>query len=285
MLGKLIKYEIKSIYKYFLVLYAVIIAGAFTSCGTISASSGLLSKLGFSSFILCIFAMMALGVLLLIFTITRFNTSLLGDEGYLMFTVPTSTHNIIWSKAIAILIFDVLSVLIVCLVMGGYIFFVSDLNFANLDKELVEVLKLVFSKPGTYLIIFLSIIDVFITFISSIMIIYAALSFGQMPTFKKHKNLSAIGFFVGFSIISEYVITRLGFDGIARLLDSYGAEYSRVVGNIDASNIMQIMSSKIDISLHYFSGVMLIMLLMALVEVVILYAITYHILNKRLNLD
>ena len=110
MLGKLIKYEIKSIYKYFLVLYAVIIAGAFTSYGTISASSGLLSKLGFSSFILCIFAMMALGVLLLIFTITRFNTSLLGDEGYLMFTVPTSTHNIIWSKAIAILIFDVLSV-------------------------------------------------------------------------------------------------------------------------------------------------------------------------------
>ncbi len=205
MLGKLIKYEIKSIYKYFLVLYAVIIAGAFTSYGTISASSGLLSKLGFSSFILCIFAMMALGVLLLIFTITRFNTSLLGDEGYLMFTVPTSTHNIIWSKAIAILIFDVLSVLIVCLVMGGYIFFVSDLNFANLDKEVVEVLKLVFSKPGTYLIIFLSIIDMFITFISSIMIIYAALSFGQMPTFKKHKNLSAIGFFVGFSIMELHV--------------------------------------------------------------------------------
>ena len=220
MLGKLIKYEIKSIYKYFLVLYAVIIAGAFTSYGTISASSGLLSKLGFSSFILCIFAMMALGVLLLIFTITRFNTSLLGDEGYLMFTVPTSTHNIIWSKAIAILIFDVLSVLIVCLVMGGYIFFVGDLNFANLDKEVVEVLKLVFSKPGTYLIIFLSIIDMFITFISSIMIIYAALSFGQMPTFKKHKNLSAIGFFVGFSIISEYVTTRLGFDRIEHLLDS-----------------------------------------------------------------
>ena len=285
MLGKLIKYEIKSIYKYFLVLYAFIIAGAFTSYGTISASSGLLSKLGFSSFILCIFAMMALGVLLLIFTITRFNTSLLGDEGYLMFTVPTSTHNIIWSKAIAILIFDVLSVLIVCLVMGGYIFFVGDLNFANLDKEVVEVLKLVFSKPGTYLIIFLSIIDMFITFISSIMIIYAALSFGQMPTFKKHKNLSAIGFFVGFSIISEYVTTRLGFDRIEHLLDSYGAEYSRVVGNVDASNIMQIMSSKIDISLHYFSGVMLIMLLMSLVEVVILYAITYHILNKRLNLD
>lgn len=58
-----------------------------------------------------------------------------------------------------------------------------------------------------------------------------------------------------------------------------------MVGNVDASNIMQIMSSKIDISLHYFSGVMLIMLLMSLVEVVILYAITYHILNKRLNLD
>lgn len=77
---------------------------------------------------------------------------------------------------------------------GRIYIFVGDLNFANLDKEVVEVLKLVFSKPGTYLIIFLSIIDMFITFISSIMIIYAALSFGQMPTFKKHKNLSAIGF-------------------------------------------------------------------------------------------
>lgn len=285
MLGKLIKYEIKSIYKYFLVLYAIIIVGAITSYGTVKASSDILSKLGFSSFILCILAIIALNILLLIFTITRFNSSLLGDEGYLMFTVPTSTHNIIWSKAIAMLIFNLISFIIVGLVIGGYIFFIGSVNAVQINEQTFEIASIIFSKPSTYMVIFLCILHLLVSIVSSTMVIYASLSFGQMPMFKKHKNISAIGFFVGFTIFSNYLISKFGLKKITSIFESYNAKYSHVFENIDMSKDLQKLGDMVVISGQYFSWALFVLLLAALLELIILYLITYYILNKRLNLD
>ena len=73
-----------------------------------------------------------------------------------------------------------------------------------------------FKKPGTYLVIVLAIVHILVSIISSTMLIYASISFGQMPAFKKHKNISAIGFFVVFSIVSEYIMTKLGYADLMR---------------------------------------------------------------------
>ena len=272
MLRKLVKYELKSIYKFFFVLYAIIIAASITFISTIKTSSDALEVIGFSSGLLCMFGMIALSVGLLVFTITRFNRSLLGDEGYLMFTIPTSTHNIIWSKAIAILIFNLLSVFVVVLVMILIAYFIGDFNLA-------------FKKPGTYLVIVLAIVHILVSIISSTMLIYASISFGQMPAFKKHKNISAIGFFVVFSIVSEYIMTKLGYAGLDAMFSSFNARYYNLLQSVDQTNISQTMNDVIEIATQYSSHFLLSFLGLSLIVLAVEYIITYYILDKKLNLD
>lgn len=293
MLRKLVKYELKSIYKFFFVLYAIIIAASITFISTIKTSSGALEVLGFSSGLLCMFGMIALSVGLLVFTITRFNRSLLGDEGYLMFTIPTSTHNIIWSKAIAILIFNLLSVFVVVLVMILIAYFIGDLNFAQAYTQLGESLnmptsdffKIVFENPRIYLVIVLAIVHILVSIISSTMLIYASISFGQMPAFKKHKNISAIGFFVVFSIVSEYIMTKLGYAGLDAMFSSFNARYYNLLQSVDQTNISQTMNDVIEIATQYSSHFLLSFLGLSLIVLAIEYIITYYILDKKLNLD
>ena len=117
------------------------------------------------------------------------------------------------------------------------------------------------------------------------MVIYASLSFGQMPMFKKHKNISAIGFFVGFTILSNYLISKFGLKKITSIFESYNAKYSPVFENIDMSKDLQKLGDMVAISGQYFSWALFVLLLVALLELIILYLITYYILNKRLNLD
>ena len=246
MLRKLVKYELKSIYKFFFVLYAIIIAASITFISTIKTSSDALEVLGFSSGLLCMFGMIALSVGLLVFTITRFNRSLLGDEGYLMFTIPTSTHNIIWSKAIAILIFNLLSVFVVVLVMILIAYFIGDLNFRNVDQGFIEVVNM---------------------------------------AFKKHKNISAIGFFVVFSIVSEYIMTKLGYAGLDATFSSFNARYYNLLQSVDQTNISQTMNDVIEIATQYSSHFLLSFLGLSLIVLAVEYIITYCILDKKLNLD
>ena len=285
MLRKLVKYELKSIYKFFFVLYAIIIAASITFISTIKTSCDALEVLGFSSGLLCMFGMIALSVGLLVFTITRFNRSLLGDEGYLMFTIPTSTHNIIWSKAIAILIFNLLSVFVVVLVMILIAYFIGDLNFRNVDQGFIEVVNMAFKKPGTYLVIVLAIVHILVSIISSTMLIYASISFGQMPAFKKHKNISAIGFFVVFSIVSEYIMTKLGYAGLDAMFSSFNARYYNLLQSVDQTNISQTMNDVIEIATQYSSHFLLSFLGLSLIVLAVEYIITYYILDKKLNLD
>ena len=297
MLRKLVKYELKSIYKFFFVLYAIIIAASITFISTIKTSSDALEVLGFSSGLLCMFGMIALSVGLLVFTITRFNRSLLGDEGYLMFTIPTSTHNIIWSKAIAILIFNLLfrkktciifkllSVFVVVLVMILIAYFIGDFNFSNVDEGFIEVVNMAFKKPGTYLVIVLAIVHILVSIISSTMLIYASISFGQMPAFKKHKNISAIGFFVVFSIVSEYIMTKLGYAGLDAMFSSFNARYYNLLQSVDQTNISQTMNDVIEIATQYSSHFLLSFLGLSLIVLAVEYIITYYILDKKLNLD
>nr|WP_314278807.1 ABC transporter ATP-binding protein [uncultured Peptostreptococcus sp.] len=287
MLGKLIKYEIKSIYKYFLILYAIIIAGAITSFTVLKRTGYILEYIGISSSLICFLAIMVLSVLLLVFTITRFNSSLLGDEGYLMFTVPTSTHNIIWSKALAMLIFNLASILVILLVAFGFLYS-SDLfstSKVNIEPSFLEALKIVFKNPSTYLVVLLCIFHVLVSILSSTMLVYAALSFGQMPTFKKYKNIFAIGFFIIFSVVEEYITSKLGYVSIHNMTSLLNSKYTGLFKNIDQNIATQNMEKAVSVGMHYVSGVLFVLLLMYVSVLIIEYFVTYYILNKKLNLD
>ncbi len=117
------------------------------------------------------------------------------------------------------------------------------------------------------------------------MLIYASISFGQMPAFKKHKNISAIGFFVVFSIVSEYIMTKLGYAGLDAMFSSFNARYYNLLQSVDQTNISQTMNDVIEIATQYSSHFLLSFLGLSLIVLAVEYIITYYILDKKLNLD
>lgn len=281
MLGKLMKYEMKSIYKYFLTLYAIIIIGAIMSLTTARTQVAILEKIGIGSFVACFVACIALGVVQFIFTITRFNTSLLGDEGYLMFTIPTSTHTVIWSKALVLLIFNILSTIVVA---GAFvmIFFVSTTVSANkIDPKGIEFMHNVFKYPGVYLGIIVTIVSVLVSIIDIIFLIYASLSFGQLPGLKKHKNIFAFVFFIVFNTASTYIYTVLSKDSTQALIN----KFETALENIDASVTTAQMGEKVGLVVDFISKLQAGVIVSTVIEIAVLYAITYYILNRKLNLD
>ena len=282
MLGKLMKYEMKSIYKYFLTLYAIIIIGAIMSLTTARTQVAILEKIGIGSFVACFVACIALGVVQFIFTITRFNTSLLGDEGYLMFTIPTSTHTVIWSKALVLLIFNILSTIVVA---GAFvmIFLVSTTVSANkIDPKGIEFIHNVFKYPGVYLGIIVTIVSVLVSIIDMIFLIYASLSFGQLPGLKKHKNIFAFAFFIVFNTASTYLYTVISKDSTQALIDKFETASAQ---NIDASATTAQMGERVRLVVDFISKLQVGFIVSTVIEIAVLYAITYYILNRKLNLD
>lgn len=99
MLGKLIKYEIKSTLRIFLPVYGVIIG--FTATRLILDLLNI--KLMFSDgLIITTYVLMIIGTLALTFIvgIQRFYKNILGTEGYLMNTLPVKSRQLVASKLI-----------------------------------------------------------------------------------------------------------------------------------------------------------------------------------------
>ena len=107
MLGKLLKYEFRAVGRLYLPLYALVLAFALanrvssTFSHSINLPQGLLA-VGY------IMILTGLAIITFIFGITRFKTNLLGDEGYLMFTLPVSRAQLVLSKVISATVWTII---------------------------------------------------------------------------------------------------------------------------------------------------------------------------------
>lgn len=114
MLGKLLKYEIRATGRTFLPLFAVLFL--FT---VINKLFFVISPNEFSfpqgiSMVVYVITLVGIFVATMLITIQRFYKNLLGDEGYLMFTLPVKTWQLITSKLIVSGIWSIVS----CIVAG-----------------------------------------------------------------------------------------------------------------------------------------------------------------------
>ena len=134
MLGKLLKYEFKATARMYFPLYLAVLLlallGRLSIGGNILNAAQVLESYGegggglFSTFLgaLAAIALVFYGLGLLgayvvhfVITIQRFWKSLMGDEGYLMFTLPVSVDQLLWSKAIAAAVWGAATFLVVVL--------------------------------------------------------------------------------------------------------------------------------------------------------------------------
>lgn len=178
MLGKLLKYDFKSLSKILLPVYLVCFLLAVLTRG-ISLLANKFSIFSIpSGFISVVFvvALIAIPIATFIFTIIKFYQSLIKDEGYLMHTLPVSKASLVTSKTISSMVFLILSAIISIglLFVGVYgIWF---------DAKLLDVISQLFSYIDTTFLIIVLLAMVASVIFQQLMF-YASIALGQ-----KHNN-------------------------------------------------------------------------------------------------
>ncbi len=202
MLGKLIKYEFKATYRIFLLLYAALIAISIINMlmqpldgiasnadnGALSAAINVIQGLFMFGYILLVIAAV-FGTIVLI--ILRFYRNLLGDEGYLMFTLPVKATTHMLSKLITSMTWVVLSTITV---LASLLILTVRLDYFDNVRDFFTSADIAGLNTGT--LIFGIAITLLISAACYIMMFYAAMSIG--PNLTRNRLL---GSFLGYIIL------------------------------------------------------------------------------------
>ncbi len=275
MLRKLIGYEFRATRRIYL--------PAFLAIAVLSLLNGVLFATVWNAdtffapagviFTLYIFALFAVWVMALVYTITRFNNNLLKDEGYLMFTLPARPSQLIWSKAIVSVIWVVLTG-ILCLISLAVI--MTPAMLASTDDMIMW--SAVFSRVPLMLsklweefgvsVITLPIealVGVIAGLFGFCMKIYACLAIGNL--FQRHRTAWAFGAYVLFGVIVQ-VVAVLAANIAGWMIPSGWMSFFMSAPQTVTVNVM-----------------LLLMVAVSAVQIVIYFVITNYILSRRLNLQ
>ena len=214
MLGKLIKYEIKATARWFLPIYAIIFLFAFinrlinpfqkvgdTYTTTVEGLTFLNFMRGISIFVY--FALIvAVIAMTFIIIIQGFYKNLLGDEGYLMFTLPVKTWQHIVSKLLTSLTWIILSFIVI---ISSILILI---NIDNLFSELSRIMSTAHDFLGTTLLILIPISGL-IGSAYFIITVYNALSIGHL--FTKHRILASFAAYMAIYVVSQIVFATFFF--------------------------------------------------------------------------
>ena len=280
MLGKLIKHEFRATGRLMaplfgaLVLLALVVRAndlVFQHVESHSAFLNILNTLLIIAYVLALFGVMVFSTVLMI---KRFHQNFLTDEGYLMFTLPTSVHSLLWSKLITAALFfiftflaEALSVAIV--VWRGGLAREMFTGFADFFRRLDSYYMangLAFALETLALL--------FVSLLVTCLLFYAPMSIGY--SFANHKGLlSVVFYFVIQAILQIFGVAVLS--GVVsdtafhRLLTDAMDNLGRIDTPVTAMQAAH--------------GTMLLALFTELFLGAILYFLTYFMLRKHRNLQ
>ncbi len=269
MLGKLIKYELRSSFKKLgglwiaalaiLSLNAVIL-GFYTipdlENGAVSSFVSVMMLIIpiLLTYITCI----AVVVMSLVFVVTRFYKGLLKDEGYLMFTLPVTTGQLVASKAISAFIVNFISSVVAIVPIAILAACYPDVTEMVVVQFIAAFAELKLSGVGYIVCLVLMAIA---SSIEGIMRLYLSMAMGHRV--KKHRVLASIAIYVGFNYAYTILLTC-----------------SQVACACNAAT----MNSELAAS-SYTTGTMIFMIVVCLILTVVEFFGTRHILSKKLNLE
>ena len=275
MLGKLMKYEVRSCGRIFFPFYIMglifsLIAALFINFDNYEHNFSVLYIVGIFAGLALFIAAIVLTILLIV---QRFNKSLLEDEGYLMFTLPVSQKSLVLSKFLTSLLFIILTSIVgmICislvLVMFGYK--VSDV--IDIGYVLNNTGSIFSRNIGGILFYTLSYIVDYSTFILTI---YLAITICHLPKLSKHKVLSGLVAMIVLNIIQS---------AIGGIFD-YFMTSSRVeaIVNLDILflNVDKLFGTILSVG-SYEIGILILNVVIALA----LFFGTTTLLEKKLNLE
>ena len=277
MLGKLMKHEFRATARIMLPVMGAMVALALLANLSIRGLAGNLSDVPMLRilFILIIIffsvAVVATAVMALVIMVSRFYRNLLKDEGYLMFTLPVSVHELIWSKLIVSLVWFLATGLLIFLVMALMALNLSHTNLQMILEQFPswsEILRWL-DEAGVrgQVITFLVqiVLGTLIGIFAVCLHFYGAMALGHM--FSKDKVLLSIVFFVGISF--AFNLMEMGY-GIV------GFGFSDLE-NIDMENARD--------GLAFVSTVIWHGIVLSAVQAAVMYLATFLGLKKGLNLE
>ncbi len=207
MLGKLMKYDLRSCLRKFgplwiaAVALSVLIGLSFRYVIDVEGGRGGLITflLGVLPSMLLFGLFVAMAVLALVFVCERFYKGLLGDEGYLMFTLPASAGAHIASKGLTALILEIASALIAMLSGFLLVAVYRPAGFAEGWVEFWRQLGQLNIPAGVPWLIVEAIFLVLVTAAAQTLKIYTAIALGHLA--KKHRVLWALLAYVGIGVV------------------------------------------------------------------------------------
>lgn len=278
MLRKLLKFEIQSMSRVFLPMYLAIIFFSFLGGVSMSGIDTFMHGPGvFSGFMMVIVTglFIALFVITILMCVKRFSKNLLGDEGYLMMTLPVKTSAIIHSKWIGAFVWVILTSVVGTLSMFIIIFFASStFNFRDLLDLIKKGLQFL-HENNLMLTAIMFVILVLLNYVKSIFSIYLALSLAHLEPCVSHKTSLGFLFFCVINALESLILNRTTIAG-AYLLGLSDKLNSPYVINQIFMNVKNASET---------NTLLIIILVLSFLMVVALYYLTENILNKHLNLQ
>lgn len=213
MFGKLLKYDFRSMLKQFAVVWPVALALALVNRFLMAMNIEEATKLGATvnvvSLLVYVAILAAMFVLAMIFVIQRFYKGLLGDEGYLMHTLPVKPWQLIGSKLLCAVVVTVVSILVAI----ASIFLLIPWESGDWRPFLEALNELVSWENVSGFLELLLLILVGIA--QSYLLLYLAMAVGHL--FHKHRVALSFVAYIAISSLQRFLVAMFGFDFLDRM--------------------------------------------------------------------
>ncbi len=267
MLRKLIKHEFRATARVMGPLFLIILVLALTANLSVQF---LLDAQGFfpnlmGGILLFAFGigMAALAIISIVLMVERFRINLMGDEGYVMFTLPVSGHHLVWSKIIVSTVWFIATTVVEALAMLICVFdldLMHDIFSSAFFRRFFEGVQELVTEFGLNLPM-MAVELIALTFLACAVLclqFYASIALGH--SFANHKSAWSVLFFFAFQFVTQLV------GGLFANTDFFTGLFN--IGGMNS-----------------FHQLMAVLICMELLNGGIFYAVTTVTLKKRLNLQ
>lgn len=265
---KLIKYEIKTISKEFLIILGAIVILNLALMTRINVWQD--SLIVVVSFLICF----AASVAVLVYNITTFTRDLKQDTGYLLFSIPKSGYSILGAKLISSLI-----VMVVALIVGGIMAFLIGVvamgNFDNMIKAFTELRNVTnVNIPYLVLVMIIDVIIVVFEYVIFLLNVYFAVSLSKV--IMNGRKFSGLVSFLVFIITTLVVGKIYQFISMAipKTINPYVTVYGDSFVHSATANDVSILLMPVNIA----GGILYIIFMIAL------FIGTGYLLEKKIDL-
>lgn len=268
MLSKLLKHEFQATGRFMWVIYAAMLAlsvGANVSFRLMDRDSRILEAIAVVLMIAWVLALIIGVTMTVVLLVKQFHKNLLTDEGYLMFTLPTTAHHLVLSKLIAAVIWLMVTIVVVLLCVFVAVFENAVLrNMVEIIRRIFQGMTAYYAVNGTAIVLEILVL-LFVGIASSCLQFYSAMAIGY--GFTNHKALWSVVVYFAMAFAIQFISTV-----VLTATDFLSPVVDVVAGmNLNAMKLWHLgMLSSIGVSL---------------VLCVVFYIITVVNLQKRLNLS